>query len=234
MMLRLPELDMIGRISEPVRESLPPSGLYTTWLLGSRVMSDHSRKPCAFDGCDGLAKAKGLCHIHYCQQWEGKPLTPIKRCRKRNVPLVIPFDEVPCPRSDLEGPCHIFRGQKVGYGYGRISVGGRGVLVHRYVWERTHGPIPQGLEIDHQCRNYACCNAKHLRLVTHQVNSTENIVGAHWQLLAAKTHCPRGHEYTPENTRKRPGRGGRDCRECARIRKKERRRGAQETLFVRE
>jgi hypothetical protein len=36
----------------------------------------------------------------------------------------------------------------------------------------------------------------------------------------AKTHCPQGHEYTPENTYVQPG-GGRQCRICIRIRNRE-------------
>jgi hypothetical protein len=34
----------------------------------------------------------------------------------------------------------------------------------------------------------------------------------------AKTHCPQGHEYTPENTYLRPDGGGRDCLTCRRKR----------------
>lgn len=48
----------------------------------------------------------------------------------------------------------------------------------------------------------------------------ENSTKAHWQ--SEKTHCPAGHEYTPENTRLKPqsqGRPGvsRECRECLRL-----------------
>lgn len=92
------------------------------------------------------------------------------------------------------------------------------MLVHRYVWEQTYGPIPTELELDHQCRNHGCCNVLHLRAVTHKVNTTENIVGANWQLQKEKTHCPQGHEYTAENTRFRKNKG-RSCKACARLQK---------------
>lgn len=44
---------------------------------------------------------------------------------------------------------------------------GRGVKVmyHRYVWENKHGSIPRGYEIDHICKNRACCNIEHLQML---------------------------------------------------------------------
>lgn len=44
---------------------------------------------------------------------------------------------------------------------------GRGVKVmyHRYVWENEHGLIPRDYEIDHICKNRACCNIEHLQML---------------------------------------------------------------------
>lgn len=39
------------------------------------------------------------------------------------------------------------------------------VMYHRYVWEQEHGKIPEGFEIDHKCRNRACCNLEHLQML---------------------------------------------------------------------
>lgn len=135
--------------------------------------------------------------------------------RRRLSPPQILFDEAPCPRPDLEGPCHIFRGGKH-RGYGRVW-NGRNMLVHVYVWQLKNGPVPVGMVIDHQCRVRACCNVNHLRLVTRSVNVKENVKGHPWQLGRAKTHCPRGHRYSPGNTMF-DARGCRGCRECSRIR----------------
>lgn len=150
--------------------------------------------------------------------------------RPAGSPPVIAFDEKPCSVPGLVGPCHIFRGAKIGNGYGNVGYGGgkKSVLVHRYVWERDVGPIPPGLEIDHRCRVRACCNVKHLRVVTHKVNTTENSdsVGAKNKV---KTHCPRGHEFTPRNTRINTA-GSRVCRPCHRDRenaRNQRKRDAQ-------
>lgn len=51
-----------------------------------------------------------------------------------------------------------------------ISVSGHLVMAHRYAWEAVHGEIPEGVEIDHTCRNRACCNVAHLRPATRHQN----------------------------------------------------------------
>lgn len=188
--------------------------------MSRQATAETARRLCSFPGCGKLASSKGLCHSHYCQQLAGKTLTPLVRHRRRGSPPIIEFDEAPCPRADLEGPCHVFRGRKDGRGYGRIVTNGTS-LVHKYKWEQANGPVPPGFELDHQCMNKGCCNEKHLRVVTHKVNAMENVVGAGWQINRAKTHCPQGHEYTPENTW--VYKSGRHCKACTVIHKQRRR-----------
>ncbi len=177
--------------------------------------------PCGFPGCDRLEYAKGVCHSHYAQQAKGKTLTPLhSTTRPDGTPPRIEYDEVPCPNLELKGPCRIIRGFKNKKGYAQVCLNYRMVAAHRYVWELECGPIPKGLVIDHQCRNRACVNVNHLRVVTVKVNSTENVVGSAPQIMAAKTHCPKGHAYDEENTYHRPS-GGRQCRACERKRSME-------------
>jgi len=108
-------------------------------------------------------------------------------------------------------------------GYGMISHPGgvrpRNERVHRYVYRTLVGPIPDGLPLDHLCRNRACCNPAHLEPVTPRVNSHRSIGNA-WQLKAAKTVCVRGHDLTdPDNVivRMRNGRPNRRCAACREI-----------------
>lgn len=178
-------------------------------------------RSCDFTGCDQPARSHGLCGGHAAQRDRkpDEPLTPLHATKRRDgEPPRIIYDEIPCPNPNLDGPCHVFRGAKISQGYGTVAsgIGKDLVLVHRYVWEQTNGPIPSGLEIDHQCRNRACCNVLHLRVVTRQVNATENSDSVAAK-NAVKTHCPSGHEYTTANTYNYKG-GGRMCRTCNRNR----------------
>lgn len=106
-----------------------------------------------------------------------------------------------------------------GDGYGRIDVtvdGRRKALrAHREVFEALVRPIPPGLTIDHLCRNRPCCNPTHLEPVPRGENTMRSPIGLA-PLNAVKTHCPQGHEYTPENTyiHKRRIHTSRYCRLC--------------------
>lgn len=59
-------------------------------------------------------------------------------------------------------------------GYGRIEtkVAGkrRRPAAHRVFYEEFVGPIPDGLSIDHLCRNRACVNPDHLEPVSMREN----------------------------------------------------------------
>lgn len=100
------------------------------------------------------------------------------------------------------------------YGKFRLSAPARKqVAAHRYAYEIAYGPIPDGLEIDHLCRNPICVNPNHLEAVSHQENMRRSLSPT--GLNAAKDTCKHGHPFDEENTRWRPT-GGRDCRACNR------------------
>jgi hypothetical protein len=103
-------------------------------------------------------------------------------------------------------------------------------MVHRYCWELEVGPIPDGMEIDHQCRNRACCNIDHLRVVTPKVNRTENCIGAHWMKLKAMTHCKNGHPFGEDSLVINPSKTQRRCKICRAAYAKERNRKKKQEL----
>lgn len=84
------------------------------------------------------------------------------------------------------------------------------VLAHRFSYEAFVGPIPQGMDIDHLCRNIQCVNPKHLEVVTHRENIRRGRSPAADN--ARKTHCPNGHPFDEEHTYRHGER--RQCRPC--------------------
>lgn len=95
-------------------------------------------------------------------------------------------------------------------GYGCLYNIDKVEQAHVVAWKLYRGPVPEGLELDHLCRVKNCVNPDHLEPVTRKVNLLRGVgVPA---VNARKTHCPYGHEYTEENTRRVPN--GRNCRIC--------------------
>jgi len=119
--------------------------------------------------------------------------------------------------------CWIWTGYKhhwtggLGNEYGQTSWFNVSVSTHRLAYALLRGAIPHGMELDHLCRNRACCNPWHLEPVTHKENLRRGIY--RWNL----THCPAGHAYEERNTYRTP-RGHRRCRKCRAIQEKKRRR----------
>lgn len=113
--------------------------------------------------------------------------------------------------------CWAWKSSRNGNGYGYIVINhsthryGTHLLAHRVSYSVLIGKIPEGFVLDHLCRNHACVNPWHLEPVKQKENTLRGDTGKHHKI---KTGCPKGHEYTPENTYLN-GLGGRFCRKCA-------------------
>lgn len=125
--------------------------------------------------------------------------------------------------------CWIWIGRKDKDGYGRLMIAGKLVRAHRAVWAFVNGPIPDGLQVLHDCPdgdNPACCNPVHLWLGTNADNMADRDAKgrqakgvSHWtrngrnKPIPLKTHCKHGHAFSGDNLV--IYNGVRSCRACA-------------------
>lgn len=112
--------------------------------------------------------------------------------------------------------CWTWIGARNSQGYGYYKIRGRFYSAHRVAHEAFNTWIPEGMQIDHLCRNPPCVNPAHLEVVTPAENTRRGNVGA---LERARTHCPQGHPYDEANTRlkknvARKNVVSRQCRAC--------------------
>jgi hypothetical protein len=113
----------------------------------------------------------------------------------------------------LDTGCWEWNGSK-NQGYGQFQVHPKvSIRAHRFSYEMLVGPVPDGKELDHSCRNRSCVNPSHLEPLTHRENTLRGntIVAAN----AVKTHCPYGHPLSGDNLIFYKN-GSRHCRTCAR------------------
>lgn len=99
-------------------------------------------------------------------------------------------------KVDKSQPCWLWTAGCFPDGYGSFRYEGRMTGAHRVSYELTHGPIPDGMEIDHKCHNRLCVRPDHLRMVTKKQNM-ENHRGA----MRSSKSGVRGVSWYPRTNR---------------------------------
>lgn len=161
---------------------------------------------CTVDACDLPIHGHGLCKRHYQRKQNGVALD--RPWRQTGRPFDVRFWEK-VDRSAGPNACWIWLASHDRKGYAQFGTpDARSTLrAHRIAYEFMVGPIPEGLQLDHLCRNHGCVNPAHLEPVTNRENRLRG--------TALITHCPQGHPYSTENTYRNPA-GHRYCITCRR------------------
>lgn len=160
-------------------------------------------KPCSIAGCQRPHDSHGYCGMHYMR---------VKRHGSAGGVAPDVFQGSDAERlwsyvTKSDG-CWTWTGSIRADGYGVISINDRMVRAHRLTYETMVGPIPEGLTLDHLCRNRACVRPDHLEPVTR----SENLRRGDIRWRTRETHCKNGHPFDEANTLL--WRGYRLCRAC--------------------
>lgn len=85
-------------------------------------------------------------------------------------------------------------------GYFRKVINGKWIMYHRYVWIEENGEIPKGYEVDHKCKNRACCNVEHLQTLTSSEHRTKDNTGRNGSRKAKAKEYLKEHPKTTVST----------------------------------
>lgn len=108
--------------------------------------------------------------------------------------------------------CALWLGHVNERGYGQTHVQGKVMKAHRAAWIAVNGPLAEGLCVLHRCDQPSCVRPDHLFVGT-QAENVHDCIAKGRRMSDRTTHCPNGHPYGAEKTRRR-GSNARRCATC--------------------
>jgi hypothetical protein len=161
-------------------------------------------RPCSVDDgeCIPGRLRYGMCERHYRRvKATGSPAPAVAPTFKRY--------------TVTDTGCREWAGGLYPNGYGKLGAEINGTtLAHIAFYVEACGPVPDGLELDHLCRNRACVNPDHLEPVTRSVNIQRGVAA---RLAERGGRCVHGHDLTEPDAWHVERSGARYCKECWRI-----------------
>lgn len=184
---------------------------YQRWrLTGNTELKKKTKVECYVDECTRDARAKGLCNRHYENLRKYGYEVP-----RRDWSIERTLDDTGWIKTDAG--CWEWKGSRNDFGYGVVDLTRKGLFnarVHRLMYERFVGEIPEGFIVRHTCDNPPCSNPDHLEIGT-QLDNVHDMFerGRHWRHGA--TECLNGHDLTePGSYRMAKREGRRDEKVC--------------------
>lgn len=174
---------------------------------------------CSVKNCDRpvRVKSKGWCQTHYQRWWDTGDVREDDPIRSygggTGKKLGWPENMLHFLEIDSNGCYVLTHGRPRGRTgeYRSVTKDSHEVAAHTAVYEWVVGPLPEGMVLDHLCKNPVCVHPDHLEPVTPFQNNMRS--DSPTAVNARKTHCQNGHEFNEENTALN-GDGSRYCRPC--------------------
>ena len=190
-------------------------------MSGEKVQAEV--KICKSINCNRRPVARGMCQKHWKIWRKGGDIN------KKTVYEMTPIERFNSKIEKRSDGCWIWLGSNRGRDgmlYGSEDYQGRRVGAHQLAMILFKGVCidelgVNGFHVLHKCDVPLCVNPSHLFLGTHKENMADKIKKNRCT-MKNKTHCPKGHEYTKENTYISKN-GARHCRECHKLNERRRR-----------
>lgn len=162
-------------------------------------------RTCSAPDCPAPVRARGLCNRHYLRAWNDGTLdlvADLPNAKERFWAKV---------QIGTDDECWPWVASRCREGYGRFNANDielPSTLAHRIAFTWCVGAIPEGMTLDHLCRNTSCVNPSHLEVVTASENSRRAVP---WN--RGKAACIHGHPFDEANTYVAAD-GRRSCKAC--------------------